>query len=116
MFPVAETYVSRGENVHSPAGKYKKSFGINFSSSKSFKLKDGNVGGMTFLHEQAIKKRDTVRISLFHIQVRKFLLFIFLLPFRIHRKPAFQHAFTLFEDFLDGPERGERKDSQKGRH
>lgn len=56
MFPVAETYVSREENVYSPAGKYKKSFGINFSSSKSFKLKDGNVGGMTFLHEQAIKK------------------------------------------------------------
>ena len=35
------------------------------------------------------------------------LLFIFLLPFRIHREPAFQYAFALFEDLLDGPERRE---------
>ena len=36
-----------------------------------------------------------------------FLLLVFFLPLRIHREPAFQHAFALFEDLLDGPERRE---------
>ena len=35
-----------------------------------------------------------------------FFLFVFVLTFRIHREPAFLHAFTLFEDFEDTPEAG----------
>ena len=34
---------------------------------------------------------------------------VFVFPFRIHWEPTFQYAFPLVEDFLDGPERRERK-------
>lgn len=108
-FPMAEPYVFLLGDIRIPAGKHKKSFGINFSSSKSFKLK--GAGRIAFSYEKAMKKGYRSDIP-FHIQVRNLLLFIFLFPFRIHREPAFQHTLTLFEDFLDGPERGERKDSQ----
>lgn len=61
MFPYLEPYVSHGGTVcfllgdiRIPAGKHKKSFGINFSSSKSFKLK--GAGRIAFSYEKAMKK------------------------------------------------------------
>ena len=42
------------------------------------------------------------------------LLFIFLLSFRIHREPAFQHAFALFEDLLDGLKEENEKTPNRG--
>lgn len=53
-FPMAEPYVFLLGDIRIPAGKHKKSFGINFSSSKSFKLK--GAGRIAFSYEKAMKK------------------------------------------------------------
>ena len=37
-----------------------------------------------------------------------------MLPFRVHREPAFQDTLALVEHFLDGPEGGEGKDAKQG--
>ena len=37
-----------------------------------------------------------------------------MLPFRIHREPAFQDTLALVEHFLDGPEGGEGENAEQG--
>ena len=43
-----------------------------------------------------------------------YALFVLMLPFRVHREPAFQDTLALVEHFLDRPEGGEGEDAEQG--
>ena len=43
-----------------------------------------------------------------------YVLFVLMLPFRVHREPAFQDTLALVEYFLDRPEGGEGENAEQG--
>lgn len=48
------------------------------------------------------------------IQSVPYALFVLMLPFRVHREPAFQDTLALVEYFLDRPEGGEGENAEQG--